>query len=106
MRFHAPDSLAHRKIKSILFCADQHTNRTGKGESIQAGNSPSHGLVCIDETVGRRIARLNGLTLTGSIGVLIRAKQDGFDFSMREAIRRMESHCIYLSQKVVDFALK
>ncbi|MDP2720068.1 MAG: hypothetical protein Q8P44_09665, partial [Dehalococcoidia bacterium] len=50
--------------------------------------------VCIDETVGRRIARLNGLNLTGSIGVLIRAKQDGFDCSMREAIRRMESHCI------------
>lgn len=38
--------------------------------------------------------------------VLIRAKQNGFDFSMREAINRMESHGIYLSQQVVDFALK
>lgn len=25
--------------------------------------------VCIDETVGRKIARLNNLTLTGSIGI-------------------------------------
>ena len=61
---------------------------------------------CIDESMGRRIARLNGLKLTGSIGVLIRAKQDGFDISMSEAINRMRSQGIYLSQKVVDFALK
>ena len=27
--------------------------------------------VCIDESVGRRIARLNGLKLTGSIGLLV-----------------------------------
>ena len=62
--------------------------------------------VCIDESMGRRIARLNGLKLTGSIGVLIHAKQDGFDISMSEAIKRMRSQGIYLSQKVVDFALK
>ncbi len=78
----------------------------GEASVIQLALDENIQTVCIDETVGRRIARLNGLNLTGSIGVLIRAKQDGFDFSMREAIRRMEAHCIYLSQKVVDFALK
>jgi len=62
--------------------------------------------VCIDENMGRRIARLNGLDLTGSIGVLIRAKQEGVDFSMRETINRMRSHGIYLSQKVIDFAFR
>jgi len=78
----------------------------GEASVIQLALDENIQTVCIDETVGRRIARLNGLNLTGSIGVLIRAKQDGFDFSMREAIRRMESHCIHLSQKVVDFALE
>ena len=38
--------------------------------------------------------------------MLIRAKQDGFDFSMREAINRMQSQGVYVSQKIVDFALK
>ncbi len=38
--------------------------------------------------------------------MLIRAKKDGFGFSMREAINRMQSQGIYLSQKVVDFALE
>ena len=78
----------------------------GEASVIQLALDENIQTVCIDETMGRRIARLNGLKLTGSIGVLIRAKQEGFVFSMREAINRMESHCIYLSQKVVDFALK
>ena len=62
--------------------------------------------VCIDEAVGRRIARLNGLCLTGSIGVLLRAKRKGLDISMSEAINRMQSNGIYLSKKVIDFALR
>ena len=61
--------------------------------------------VCIDEAVGRRVARLNGLVLTGSIGVLIRAKRSGIDFSMTEAIHRMQAKGIYLSQSVINFAL-
>ncbi len=78
----------------------------GEASVIQLALDENIHTVCIDEPMGRRIARLNGLKLTGSIGVLIRAKQDGFDFSMREAINRMQSHGIYLSQRVVDFALK
>lgn len=78
----------------------------GEASVIQLALDENIHTVCIDEPVGRRIARLNGLKLTGSIGVLIRAKQDGFDFSMREAINRMQSQGVYLSQRVVDFALK
>ena len=78
----------------------------GEASVIQLALDENIHTVCIDESMGRRIARLNGLKLTGSIGVLIRAKQDGFDFSIREAINRMQSQGIYLSQKVVDFALK
>lgn len=78
----------------------------GEASVIQLALDENIHTVCIDEPMGRRIARLNGLKLTGSIGVLIRAKQDGFDFSMREAINRMQSQGVYVSQKIVDFALK
>ena len=64
----------------------------GEASVIQLALDENIHTVCIDESMGRRIARLNGLKLTGSIGVLIRAKQDGFDFSMREAINRMQTH--------------
>lgn len=61
--------------------------------------------VCIDEEVGRRIARLNNLNVTGTIGVLLRAKNEGCSFSMEEAILNMKKHGIWLSDKVVEFAL-
>jgi len=61
--------------------------------------------VCIDEAMGRRVARLNGLKLTGSIGILIRAKKEGFPIVIRDAIQRMKDHGIWLSEGVVSFAL-
>jgi predicted nucleic acid-binding protein len=63
-------------------------------------------LVAIDETVGRRFARLSGLTVTGSIGILLRAKTLGYPLSMAEAIRRMRQRGIWLSDNVVEFALR
>ncbi|MCG7851163.1 MAG: DUF3368 domain-containing protein, partial [Methanosarcinaceae archaeon] len=78
----------------------------GEASVIQLALDENIHTVCIDEAMGRRIARLNGLKLTGSIGVLIRAKRAGFDFSMRETTNRMQAQGIFLSQKVINFALK
>ncbi len=61
--------------------------------------------VCIDEAVGRRIARLSGLSLTGSIGILLRAKQEGYPVNIRQAIERMLNRGIRLSASVINFAL-
>ena len=78
----------------------------GEASVIQLALNQNIRTVCIDEAVGRRIARLNGLCLTGSIGVLLRAKSKGIDFSMPEAIDRMQSNGIYLSKTVINFALR
>jgi len=78
----------------------------GEASVIQLALNQNIPTVCIDEAVGRRIARLNGLCLTGSVGVLLRAKRKGIDFSIPEAIERMQSNGIYLSEKVIDFALR
>jgi len=53
------------------------SNLLDKGEAsvIQLALNEGIQTVCIDEAVGRRIARLSGLRLTGSIGILIKAKQ-------------------------------
>ena len=61
--------------------------------------------VCIDEAAGRRIARLNNLLLTGSVGILIRAKHEGHPFCMETAIQRMQDRGVWLSNKVIKFAL-
>lgn len=81
-------------------------NTLDRGEAavIQTALNLNVSLVCIDETVGRRVARLSGLTLTGSIGILVKARQTGLDVSLEQAITRMREHGIWLSETVVAFA--
>lgn len=77
----------------------------GEASVIQTAIHERTDLVCIDETVGRRIARLSGLALTGSIGILIKAKRQGYSLAMPEALEKMRQHGIRLSAEVVRFAL-
>jgi predicted nucleic acid-binding protein len=77
----------------------------GEASVIQLAINEKVKTVCIDETVGRRVAKLKGLSLTGSIGILLRARKEGYSFSMQEAIQGMKKRGIRLSDKVVSFAL-
>lgn len=83
-------------------------NSLDRGEAavIQLAQNESINTVCIDESVGRRIARLSGLKLTGSIGILIRAKREGRLHSMRDAIDKMQNQGIRLSSTVIHIAIK
>ena len=56
--------------------------------------------------MGRRLARLSGLTVTGSIGVLLRARKEGRIPSVRAAMERMQAHGLWLSETVIAFALR
>jgi predicted nucleic acid-binding protein len=53
----------------------------------------------------RRIARLNNLSLTGSIVILLKAKQKGYSRSVKQAIEQMLDRGIRLSTTVINFAL-
>ena len=77
----------------------------GEASVIQLALNQNIQTVVIDEVAGRRIARLNGLSVTGSIGILLRAKREGYQFSMQEAIDRMKARGIWLSDRVIAFAL-
>lgn len=77
----------------------------GEASVIQTALDLDISLVCIDESAGRRVARLSGLTITGSIGVMIKARQKGYPVSIHLAIDRMREHGIWLSDEVVRFAL-
>ncbi len=77
----------------------------GEASVIQLALNEKINTVCIDEATGRRVARLSGLSLTGSVGILLRAKKEGYPVSMEQAIRRMMAHGIWLSDGVIAFAL-
>ena len=82
-------------------------NSLDRGEAavIQTALNMGIPLVCIDEAAGRRVARLCDLRLTGAIGILLKAKSFGYPVSMPEAMKRMREHGIWLSDRVVQFAL-
>lgn len=83
------------------------SNALDRGEASVIATALERGirLVCIDETVGRRVARLAGLDLTGSLGILIKAKQRGFPVVITEAMRRMREQGIWLSPQVIAATL-
>ncbi len=91
-----------------LEIAPIYANSLDKGEAavIQLALNEKIQTACIDEPSGRRIARLSGLSLTGSIGILLRAKKEGYSFSMQTAIDRMRGKGIWLSERVITFALE
>jgi predicted nucleic acid-binding protein len=78
----------------------------GEASVIQLALNENIPTVCIDESVGRRIARLSGLSVTGSIGILLRAKQEGYPLSIKQSIQQMINQGIRLSTTVIEFALK
>lgn len=77
----------------------------GEASVIQTALDRQIETVCIDEKAGRRVARLSQLKLTGSIGLLLKARQNGHLDSMATAIQRMQQSGIRLSQGVIQFAL-
>ena len=83
-------------------------NSLDRGEAavIQLALNQNIQTVCIDEAVGRRIARLSGLSVTGSIGILLRAKQEGHPIVIKKAIAQMLAQNIWLSNRVINFALR
>ena len=77
----------------------------GEASVIQTALNLQIPLVCIDERAGRRIARLSGLLLTGSIGILLRAKREGQVSSISRSLQKMQERGIRLSSTIIQFAL-
>lgn len=59
----------------------------GEASVIQLALNKNISTVCINEVVGRRIARLSGLSVTGSIGILLRAQREGYPLSIKTVIQ-------------------
>jgi predicted nucleic acid-binding protein len=57
--------------------------------------------VLIDEKIGRNMAEYLGLRVTGTLGVLLRAKQQGLIPSFLECVTAMQNHGIYYHSDLV-----
>ena len=60
----------------------------------------------IDEKFARGFAEIRGLTLSGSLGVLLEAKKKGIISQVRPLIEKMLASRRYLSEKIIFDLLK
>lgn len=76
------------------------------GEAAVISTALARGIstVAIDELAGRRVARIHGLQVTGSLGILVDYGRRDATFSLELAMQRMVLNGIHLSAAVMDHA--
>ncbi len=98
-----------------LVVADEDVALTGvlgraldKGEAAVIQTALDRGVrrVCIDEALGRRMARLHGLSVTGSLGVLLKGKRNGHAIDMQGCIDRMRRRGVWISARTMQHAIR
>jgi predicted nucleic acid-binding protein len=83
-----------------------HELDAGEAAVIQTALSEEVMTVVLDDRKARRAATLAGLEVTGSLGVLVLAKQLGKLTSVRDAANRMKAGGAWLDPALVDRALE
>jgi uncharacterized protein len=74
----------------------------GEAEVIVLANGLQADLVIIDERLGREFAEYFNLKVTGTIGVLLKAKELGFIEKIKPLINQMIDSGIWLNKKLID----
>jgi predicted nucleic acid-binding protein len=77
----------------------------GEASVIQTGLDMETPRVCIDEAMGRRVARLNGLSVTGSLGMIVHAIRCGESIDLAQVISIMRRGGIWIAESLVNKAL-
>lgn len=77
----------------------------GEAEVIALGLTHPNSLLILDDQLGRRIAKLYQLRCTGTLGVLIKAKQVGYVAAIAPIIAQLQSKGMWLTEAVIQSAL-
>lgn len=78
----------------------------GEAEVLALGLQFKDSLLILDDRLARRIAKLNRLAVTGTLGVLIRAKQKGLLQEIRTTIDRLRDTSLRMTPALVRTVLQ
>jgi predicted nucleic acid-binding protein len=78
----------------------------GESEAIALSLEIGADLILLDDSDAREKARLYGLKITGTIGILLRAKIDGKIVSLKDDLKRLKETGFWISDKLEASLLK
>jgi predicted nucleic acid-binding protein len=87
--------------RQLLFDLDD-----GEAETIVLAQEQAADLVIIDEKSGRRYAEQLGLTLTGTVGVLLKAKERGLIDEVAPLLYELQKRQSWMSDSLIQTALE
>ena len=101
------DWICVEKIKDVedrkMYKAKLHAGEVDV--MILAQGNPPADLVIIDDNAAKKTAKYLGLTVTGTLGVLLKAKGLGIIPSARDAINKLQANGFYIDSKIVKLVL-
>ncbi len=87
-----------KNIDSLAFFVDLDK---GEAEVLILAKEQKADLVILDEIMGRRYAKRLELNLTGTLGVLLKAKEKGIIDSIREILTELTEKGTWLNPKLI-----
>lgn len=78
----------------------------GEAEVLALGLETANSMLIIDDQLARRIADLHALRYTGTLGVLVKAKQAGLLSSVAAVITALRDKGMWLSDAIVTDVLR
>lgn len=78
----------------------------GEAEVIALGLVHRNSLLILDDQLGRRIARLSDLTVTGTLGILLKAKERGFLERVAPVVHELEETSMRMTEDLKRIVLE
>jgi predicted nucleic acid-binding protein len=78
----------------------------GEASAIALALEMDNCLLIIDELKGRKLARQLGITITGTLGVLVLAKQSGYVSMLRPVLDKIKQTDFRLSEQLLQETIK
>jgi predicted nucleic acid-binding protein len=98
LKIDAPTNLA--LISALKMLVDD-----GEAEAIALAREQGYRIV-LDDRQARSVASKLGLTMIGTVGILVRAKRGGILLSLRPLLDALEAQGFYLSSQLKEEALR
>jgi predicted nucleic acid-binding protein len=100
------DWISIQSVQSISLIPTFIDLGKGEAEVIALGLENSASLLILDDQLGRRIANLYQLKSTGTLGVLVKAKQLGYLSAVKPIIQILRHQGMWLTDKIVKDVLR